>query len=114
MISPTAQQALDYYGGAELWKNSRQIEAEVSVTGLAFVLKRRPYFDHARIVLDIDEQHCRLRPIGRHEQITGVLDRKDVWLEDANGTATTAWPLFDTITCSWPAGIWGVWIARST
>ncbi len=42
MLSLTAQKAIEAYGGAMLWQNSKYLEAIVSVKGLAFTLKRRP------------------------------------------------------------------------
>ena len=53
MLSLTANKAIEFYGGKELWKNSLSIEAVVSVTGLAFSLKRRRFFDFAIIKLEI-------------------------------------------------------------
>lgn len=85
MISATAQKALNYYGGAELWQNSRYIAAEVSVTGLAFILKRQPFFKHARIVMETDRPRSQLTPVGRLKNLTGVLDGHNVWLEDERG-----------------------------
>lgn len=43
MLSLTAKKAIENYGGIELWKNSKFLEAEVSVKGLAFTLKQRPF-----------------------------------------------------------------------
>ncbi len=43
-LSDTAETTVLYYGGMRRWRAARRIEAEVSVTGLAFVLKARPYF----------------------------------------------------------------------
>jgi len=85
MLSETAEKALAYYGGAELWKNSKYIEAIVSVTGLAFTLKRRPFFDHASLVMEIAKPFSKLTPIGRDKHITGVLDGDRVRLEDSAG-----------------------------
>jgi hypothetical protein len=86
MLSSTAQKALDTYGGAELWKNSKYIEAEVSAKGLAFKLKHRPFFERAKIIMEIGRPFSKLKPIGKNENICGVLDGLDVRLEKPDGT----------------------------
>ncbi len=85
MLSETAEKALEFYGGKELWQNSKMLEVYVSTTGLAFTLKRRPIFEHAKIVMEVDKPFVKLTPIGKNKNITGVLDGNDVWLEDENG-----------------------------
>jgi hypothetical protein len=84
MLSLTAQKAIAAYGGKELWQNHKYIEAEVSAHGLAFTLKRRPVFEHAIIKMDIEKPFCKLTPIGKNKNITGVLDGNDVRLVDEN------------------------------
>lgn len=73
------------YGGEETWSQARYIEAEVSAKGLAFVLKGRPYFQHAKMLMEVARPFCRITPIGRQEGISGVLDGLDTRLEDAQG-----------------------------
>ncbi len=68
-----------------MWSKSRYIEAEVSARGLAFVLKRRPPFQHARLFLEIDRPFCKLTPIGKRGDTTGVLDGAGVRLENQTG-----------------------------
>ncbi len=53
-IGETAESAINAYGGANIWKNNKFIEAEVSVRGLAFTLKQRPFFNHAKIKMEIE------------------------------------------------------------
>ena len=65
MLSTTAQKALDAYGGSQLWQNSKYLEAEISVSGLLFTLKRRPVFNHAKIIMEIAKPFSRLSPIGK-------------------------------------------------
>lgn len=84
-LSLSAQRAIDAYGGAGLWENSKYIEAEVSVKGLAFTLKRRPFFEHAKIKMEINRPYSKLTPIGKSENISGVLDGHDVRLENEKG-----------------------------
>lgn len=84
MLSLTAQRAIEAYGGKELWENAIFIEAEVSVKGLAFTLKRRPFFDHAKLRMEIDKPYSILSPIGKNKDISGILDGQDVRLEDEN------------------------------
>ncbi len=43
MLSLTANKAIEFYGGSELWGNSKYLEAIVSVTGLAFTLLKGGY-----------------------------------------------------------------------
>jgi hypothetical protein len=83
-LSPTAQRALDAYGGAEIWQNNRYIEAEVSVKGLAFTLKRRPFFERAKIKMEIDRPFSKLTPVGKNKSISGILDGDHVKLENGN------------------------------
>ena len=84
-MNQTLEKAIAAYGGREFWKNIKTLEAEVSVHGWAFTLKRRPFFKHAQIQMEVTRPISRLTPIGRNPQITGVLDGYDVRLEDANG-----------------------------
>ena len=84
-LSKTAQKAIDAYGGAELWKNHMYIEAEVSVKGLAFTLKRRPFFENAKIIMEIVRPFSKITPIGKDKFVTGVLDGNSVRLENADG-----------------------------
>ena len=84
-MNSIAEKALNAYGGREVWTESKRIEAEVSVHGLAFTLKRRPFFKHAKIAMDIARPYSRLTPIGKEAGITGVLDGHDVRLEDQHG-----------------------------
>ncbi|MFZ4798637.1 MAG: hypothetical protein ACOYMA_14155 [Bacteroidia bacterium] len=86
MLSKTAQKSIDAYGGTELWKNNKFIEAEVSVKGLAFTLKRRPFFDHAKIKMEIGKPYSKITPIGKDKNISGILDGNNVRLENLNGT----------------------------
>lgn len=84
-LSQTAQRAIDAYGGKELWQKFKYIEAEVSVKGLAFILKRRPYFKHAKIKMEIARPFSVLTPIGKDKFISGVLDGNDVRIENIKG-----------------------------
>jgi len=86
MLSNTAKKALEYYGGTELWQNAKTIEAEVSTKGMAFTLKHRPIFNHAKIVMEVGKPFVKLTPIGKDKNIIGVLDGKNVWLEDEKRT----------------------------
>ncbi len=85
MLSQTAQRAVDAYGGAKVWLNARTLEVEVSAKGLAFTLKRRPFFQRAVMLMDVDRPFARFTPIGKDPGITGVLDGPDVRLEDKSG-----------------------------
>jgi len=86
MLSLTAQKALNAYGGKELWQSHKFIEAEVSVSGLAFTLKRRPIFEHAKLKMEIGRPISKITPIGKDKNISGILNGNDVRLENSNGT----------------------------
>lgn len=77
-LSQTAQRSIDAYGGSDLWKSHKFIEAEVSVKGLAFTIKRRPFFEHAKIKMEIARPFSKITPIGKDKFISGVLEGKDV------------------------------------
>jgi hypothetical protein len=85
MLSTSAQKAIEAYGGVWLWQNSKYLEAEVSVCGLLFTLKRRPFFNHAKIKMEIGRPFSKLTPIGKNVNVTGVLDGHQARLEDYNG-----------------------------
>jgi len=84
-MNQTIKKALDAYGGQVLWRSAKAIEAEFSANGLAFSLKRRPPFNHAKAMLDISRPICRITPIGRVPSSTGILEGPHVRLEDENG-----------------------------
>lgn len=85
ILSETASKAIEFYGGKELWNNNKFITANVSVKGLAFILKRRPFFKNANIVAEIGKPFSMLTPIGKNETLTGVLDGNNVMLKNNLG-----------------------------
>ena len=85
----TAEKAIAAYGGRALWQNAKTLEVEISASGLAFTLKRRPFFRHARMVMDVHRPFSSLTPIGLDPVITGVLDGHDVRLENKQGQLIT-------------------------
>jgi hypothetical protein len=89
MLSLTALKAIEAYGGKKLWENLKYIEAEASVTGLAFTLKRRPIFENVKITMEIERPFSKISAIGKDKNVFGVLDGKDVRLEDAKGKVLT-------------------------
>lgn len=81
MLSKTAEKAIEFYGGASLWNNARKIDATVSAKGLAFKLKNRPFFENAKIELQVPILDVRIKPIGnRAEKNTAVLSENNVAL----------------------------------
>lgn len=84
MLSFTAQKAIEAYGGQKFWGSAKIIEAEVSVKGLALTLKRRPFFKHVKLRMEIDKPYSILTPIGKNKGISGILDGQDVKLENVN------------------------------
>lgn len=85
MSSELIQRVIESYGGDELWKRAKYIEAEVSTKGLAFTLKRRPCFDHAKLFMKVDKPFCKITPVGKGKDLSGVLDGADVRLENLQG-----------------------------
>lgn len=84
-LTETAEKAIAAYGGAGLWRSVSTLHAEVSARGLAFILKRRPFFSHVRIVESVHKPFSSLTPIGRTSGVAGILDHHDVRLEDETG-----------------------------
>ncbi|MGV6839634.1 MAG: hypothetical protein ACWA40_05510 [Planktomarina sp.] len=84
-LNTTAEAMLAAYGGKAFWSSARSITAHVSAHGLAFRLKRRPVFQHARILCDVTKPYVCLTPIGHVHDVMGVLDGDNVRLMDQNG-----------------------------
>ncbi len=84
-LTETAEKAIAAYGGRALWQNAKTLEVDISASGLAFTLKRRPFFRHAKMVLDVHRPFSSLTPIGCDSGITGVLDGPNVRLENKQG-----------------------------
>lgn len=85
LLSETIQKVVQAYGQPKLWNNYKYIEAEVSASGLAFKLKRRPSFKHAKLKMEIRRPYSELCPIGKDPNITGILDGATVRLLNSNG-----------------------------
>jgi len=64
-LTETAEKAIAAYGGRALWESAKTLETEISASGLAFTLKRRPFFRHAKMVLDVHRPFSTLTPIGQ-------------------------------------------------
>lgn len=84
-MNQTAEKAIAAYGGIEFWSKAKHIEAEVSTHGLAFTIKSRPIFKHAKISMEVAHPFSTLTPIGKNAQLAGVLDGHHVRLEDSTG-----------------------------
>ena len=84
-LTETAEKAIAAYGGRVLWQNAKTLETGISASGLAFTMKRRPFFRHAKMVLAIHRPFSTLTPIGLNPTITGILDGLDVRLENEKG-----------------------------
>jgi hypothetical protein len=83
-LPATARHALDVHGGESFWRTARSVQAVVSASGLAFVLKRQRPFDRVAVQCAVGEPHVRLTPIDRSGN-TGVLKNGNVFLEDPSG-----------------------------
>jgi hypothetical protein len=84
-ICKTAESAINAYGGADVWKKNKYIDAEVSVRGLAFTLKQRPFFNNANIKMEIERPYSKITPIGKNKNVSGILDGNNVRLESLSG-----------------------------
>src|SRR5690242_1580281 len=84
MRSATAQRAISAYGGADVWTNAARVEADITLSGLLFRIKRRVSPAHAHIVTDIKTPHAVISPIdnGGH---TGTLAGFSVTLASPGG-----------------------------
>lgn len=76
------ERCIEAYGGEDFWRSLKKIEAVVSANGLAFSLKRRPFFNKAKIVMEVGQPISELTPIGKNPEITGRLNGFDVQLTD--------------------------------
>jgi len=81
-LSITAQKAIEAYGGLEFWKNVKSIEANVSVTGLAFILKQVPPFNNINIKLETEKPYSKITPINKKTNFTGIFTTDKVFLVD--------------------------------
>ena len=73
IISQTAARAIEAYGGKEIWKKTRHVEAIASARGLAFLLKWQPPFNHIKIKTEVGKPYITLQPINRSGD-AGILD----------------------------------------
>jgi hypothetical protein len=67
------------------YEMSEYIEAEVSVRGLAFTLQQRPFFNRAKIKMEIERPYSKITPIGKNKDVSGILDGSNVRLENSSG-----------------------------
>ncbi|MCB1139417.1 MAG: hypothetical protein KDK23_11705 [Leptospiraceae bacterium] len=79
-LTQTAEMALAAYGGRKRWQSLDRIEAEVSVRGLAFAMKSRPFFRRARLDMKVHNPESSIHPIGKDAAVAGVLRNGDVEL----------------------------------
>jgi hypothetical protein len=63
-MTPTAEKAIEAYGGRQLWSEATRLEAEFSASGLAFTLKRRPHFRRGPTLIAIELHKFRLKTSG--------------------------------------------------
>jgi hypothetical protein len=84
MLSRTAERALRAYGGADVWNNAQKVEAEITLSGLLFLLKRRVTPPHAHIITDIRGPHSTITPVDRRGN-TGNLNGFTVSLTSPDG-----------------------------
>jgi hypothetical protein len=87
-LSATAERALRAYGGAEVWSNAQRVEADVTLSGLLFLIKRRISPPHARITTEVQTPHSTITPVDRDGN-TGVLNGFTVSLHSPGGQVMT-------------------------
>jgi hypothetical protein len=73
MLSNTAQRALHAYGGADVWSKAERVEAQITLSGLLFLLKRRVTPPQAHIITEIRRPHATITPVDRRGT-TGILN----------------------------------------
>jgi hypothetical protein len=83
-LSPTAERALDAYGGAARWKSASTLRVVLSASGVAFRLKWQPALVRARQEHAVHEPRVRCAGIDRAGNI-GILEGPDVRLEAPDG-----------------------------
>jgi hypothetical protein len=83
-LSATAERAVHAYGGANLWSEAEKVEADITMSGLAFRLKGRITPPHAHIVTEIRRPYTTITPIDKDGN-TGILDGFSVTLVAPNG-----------------------------
>jgi hypothetical protein len=83
-LSATAQRALRAYGGADVWSSADKVEAQITLSGLLFLLKRRVTPPRVRITTDIKRPHSVITPVDRLGN-RGILNGYSVELMSSNG-----------------------------
>jgi|SRR5579864_6824855 len=83
-LTATAERALRAYGGAEVWNQAHMIEADITMSGIAFLLKGQITPPRAHITTDIQRPYARITPIDEDGN-TGILDGFKVALVAPNG-----------------------------
>jgi hypothetical protein len=88
---PLIERAVTAYGGAERWNNSSRVELVSSASGLLFTLKWLKPFVNAKIIMDTHRPMARIEPVDQEGRI-GILEGKEVRLEDAQGNVVESRP----------------------
>jgi len=90
-LDPAVRRVVEAYGGVERWRRAGHVKAEVRVGGLIPWLKMRRPPEVMSVRAVIRRPHVRLEPIDRAGHV-GVLDGRDVRLEEADGTVIEVRP----------------------
>jgi hypothetical protein len=83
-LSPTAQRAVEAYGGAERWRAATTVSANATFSGVMFRVKSRHPQAGQRITCSVHEPFTRLDPIDSKGNV-GVLDGHEVRIERPDG-----------------------------
>jgi len=81
----TRLNAINAYGGEDLWRQAQHIEISLDATGLAFILKQRAVYEDVKMRLDVHRPYAEITPLRKKDNITGILDGGDVRLIDTKG-----------------------------
>src|SRR5579859_3123195 len=106
MLSMTAQRALRAYGGADVWTSANGVQADITLNGLLFVLKRRVIPPHAHITTALRTPRATISPVDRRGT-TGILDGFSVRLVAPDGQVIAQRE--DARTSTGSHHIWNAW-----
>jgi hypothetical protein len=84
MLSTTAERALRAYGGADVWTTAHRVEADITLSGLLFALKRRVTPPRAHITTLLRTPRATISPVDRRGN-TGILEGFSVRLVSPDG-----------------------------
>jgi hypothetical protein len=91
MLLPTAERAIEAYGGAERWRTAEFVDTRATFKGLLFWWKTRLPRPKASVRCSVHRPWTRIEPIDRRGRV-GILDGHDVRLETPSGATVAERP----------------------